>query len=224
MDAVREGYLKNMYFGIAQDAAATHLLEVIQLTGYLGLLCALIVASVHSTAWALLQRSATSTACWAAMQLCCSPYAKAPLCAAFTPAASTRWHPVSILQEYIYSFKYGEDGVTFEVNTKSHGKTKDKYSSANTKVSALPGFLYRHAGTRQLVFLVHTASCRGCFGSSIACMPGRTNTAACNLQALTLHKLSTSGLTVIWVPALLCRVCGFCYPSVGAAAEAASQC
>jgi hypothetical protein len=25
---VRQGYLKNMYFGIAQDAAATHLLEV----------------------------------------------------------------------------------------------------------------------------------------------------------------------------------------------------
>lgn len=28
MHAVRQGYLKNMYFGIAQDAAATHLLEV----------------------------------------------------------------------------------------------------------------------------------------------------------------------------------------------------
>ena len=28
MDAVAKGYLKNMYFGIAQDAAATNLLEV----------------------------------------------------------------------------------------------------------------------------------------------------------------------------------------------------
>jgi hypothetical protein len=28
MDAVSKGYLKNMYFGIAQDAAATNLLEV----------------------------------------------------------------------------------------------------------------------------------------------------------------------------------------------------
>ncbi len=28
MDAVEKGYLKNMYFGIAQDADATNLLEV----------------------------------------------------------------------------------------------------------------------------------------------------------------------------------------------------
>lgn len=28
MDAVQKGYLKNMYFGIAQDAEATNLLEV----------------------------------------------------------------------------------------------------------------------------------------------------------------------------------------------------
>jgi hypothetical protein len=40
----------------------------------------------------------------------------------------------SPLQEYIYSFKYGEEGITFEVNASSRGKAKDKFSSADTKV------------------------------------------------------------------------------------------
>jgi hypothetical protein len=38
------------------------------------------------------------------------------------------------VQEYIYSFKYGEDGITFEVNASSRGKAKDKFSSADAKV------------------------------------------------------------------------------------------
>jgi hypothetical protein len=38
------------------------------------------------------------------------------------------------LQEYIYSFKYGEDGIIFEVNASSKGKAKDKFSSADAKV------------------------------------------------------------------------------------------
>lgn len=39
------------------------------------------------------------------------------------------------MQEYIYSFKYGEAGVEFEINTSNHkGKKKDKYSSADAKV------------------------------------------------------------------------------------------
>jgi hypothetical protein len=38
------------------------------------------------------------------------------------------------VQEYIYSFKYGEEGITFEVNASSRGKAKDKFSSADAKV------------------------------------------------------------------------------------------
>jgi hypothetical protein len=34
MDAVSKGYLKNLYFGIAQDAAATNLLEVSDSAGH----------------------------------------------------------------------------------------------------------------------------------------------------------------------------------------------
>lgn len=45
------------------------------------------------------------------------------------------WLVFIALQEYIYSFKYGDSGVEFEVNTSSHkGKKKDKYNSADAKV------------------------------------------------------------------------------------------
>lgn len=35
------------------------------------------------------------------------------------------------LQEYIYSLRYGEDGVEFEMAATAHGKKKDKYNSKN---------------------------------------------------------------------------------------------
>lgn len=43
------------------------------------------------------------------------------------------------LQEYIYSFRYGEEGVEFEMAATAHGKKKDKYNSKN-KVGTQPAW------------------------------------------------------------------------------------
>lgn len=55
------------------------------------------------------------------------------------PSSSTPHHHTTIpyrvtpdtrpQQEYIYSFKYGAEGVEFEMSAAAHGKKKDKYNS-----------------------------------------------------------------------------------------------
>jgi hypothetical protein len=46
-------------------------------------------------------------------------------------------HVPCTVQEYIYSFRYGEEGVEFEMAATAHGKKKDKYNSKN-KVGTQP--------------------------------------------------------------------------------------
>lgn len=57
-----------------------------------------------------------------------------------------------ILQEYIYSFKYGDSGVEFELNSSSHkGKKNNKYSSADAKVCTAHCTLHCRADTARFI-------------------------------------------------------------------------
>lgn len=191
MDSVSKGYLKNMYFGISQDAAGTKLLEVRGSAQHLQLLpcalsrnCPCVHAQLraHSVTGSTRERHGqrgllvscgllshctvlVTESCWlllfashvhthAVLHLSC------PACAC--PA----------LQEYIYTFKYGKDGVEFDMEAAVSGKNKKKYKSTKT-VGALAelcasGNCWQTCQSRPLCWQPSTAS-TACFGPQASC-------------------------------------------------------